>query len=115
MSRLPQDLEHRVLAESWRDPDFGRRLQEDPHAALAALGLELPAGVVVNVVPTDSRTLTLPVAEHPSGPGETRGAGELSAQSGLTTEDPNCDLGRCSMTEDCFCAPTLTSMCECPL
>lgn len=50
----------RAIARSWRDPEFARVLELDPAAALGELGVTLPSGTRVVVVPEGSLTLPLP-------------------------------------------------------
>lgn len=56
----------RAIARSWRDPDFAQRLEQDPAAALAELGVTLPPGTRVDVVPEGTVTLPLPPADPSS-------------------------------------------------
>lgn len=55
----------KAIARSWRDPAFRDQLEADPNGALADLGVEVPEGVDIRVVPEG--TIVLPIAEAPSG------------------------------------------------
>ena len=55
----------KAIARSWRDPAFRDQLEADPNGALADLGVEVPEGVDIRVVPEG--TVVLPIAEAPSG------------------------------------------------
>jgi hypothetical protein len=66
---------HKVITKCWEDEAFKARLLADPAATLAAEGVQVPEGVIVNVVidAEDERTLVIP-----RPPGEMMD-GELSA------------------------------------
>lgn len=51
-----------IISKAWREPDFKQRLMTNPSAALAELGLEVPAEVNIKIVEnsSDSVTLVLP-------------------------------------------------------
>ena len=59
----------RAIARAWTDADYKARLINDPHAALAETGVEVPAGITVKVVEntTDTHHLVLPVAPPEAG------------------------------------------------
>ena len=46
----------RAIARAWTDADYKARLINDPHAALAETGVEVPAGITVKVVENTSDT-----------------------------------------------------------
>lgn len=64
----------KAIARAWSDVDYKSRLLNEPHAALAEVGVEVPAGTTVKVEQNtaDTQHLVLPVA--PSN------AGEISAE-----------------------------------
>jgi hypothetical protein len=113
MADLPTDVESRVLALSWKDPEFRNALLEDPRSALKGAGIDVPDDIAINLVTTNNSTLTLPVAMHPAGASETPGAGEVSAQAEWTSESGDCGR-RCSLTSECLCGSSLTGSCMCP-
>ena len=53
-----------AIARTWTDTHYKAKLINDPHAALAEAGVELPAGTTVKVVQNTANTqyLVLPVA-----------------------------------------------------
>jgi len=59
----------KAVARAWTDADYKARLINDPHAALAETGVEVPAGITVKVVEntTDTQHLVLPVAPPEAG------------------------------------------------
>ena len=59
----------RAIARAWTDADYKARLINDPQAALAETGVEVPAGITVKVVEntTDTQHLVLPVAAPEAG------------------------------------------------
>ncbi|MGD9621708.1 MAG: nitrile hydratase [Mycolicibacterium sp.] len=65
---MPADLETALTARAWRDPDFADLLRRDPAAALAQVGVRLPAGVRVDVRIQDPNTLyyLIPPATDPA-------------------------------------------------
>ena len=64
----------KAIARAWTDADYKARLLSEPHAALAEVGVEVPAGTVVKVMENtaDTHHLVLPV--------EPAEAGELSIE-----------------------------------
>ena len=60
----------KAIARAWSDANFKAKLLSDTHAALAEVGIEVPAGVTVKVVEdtAGTRHVVLPVA--PSNVGE---------------------------------------------
>ena len=50
----------KAIARSWKDETYRALLLEDPRAALAELGVAVPEGTVIRVVPDDLVELTLP-------------------------------------------------------
>lgn len=74
----------RAIARSWRDPEFAQRLEHDPAAALAELGVTLPPGTRVDVVPEG--TVSLPL---PSSGAESDEAVEAAAQAALAAWAPH--------------------------
>ncbi|MBM3685500.1 MAG: NHLP leader peptide family natural product precursor [Actinobacteria bacterium] len=50
----------KAIARSWKDDSYRDRLLADPRAALAELGVDVPAGTVIRVVPDDLVELPLP-------------------------------------------------------
>ncbi len=53
----------KAIARSWKDDDYRNRLLEDPRAALADLGVDVPEGTVIRLVPDDLVELPLPAAD----------------------------------------------------
>ena len=74
MSKRKDDVQEaygKVLAKAWSDPPFKAQLLADPPAALASLGITVPAGMQVKVL-EDTDSLTHLVLRPPP-------SGELSA------------------------------------
>ena len=75
----------KAIARAWTDAAYKAKLLSDPHAALAAVGVEAPAGTTVKVMEDTAATqhLVLPVSPAAAGelsseePGEGRGGCEL--------------------------------------
>lgn len=57
----------RVVARAHTDPDFRKRLLEDPHAALADAGAEIQPGISVKVVENTDDTVHLVLPSATSG------------------------------------------------
>lgn len=55
---------NKVIAQAWSDPAFKDKLIKEPRAALAAHGVDVPAGTTVKVVENtaDTQHLVLPAA-----------------------------------------------------
>ena len=53
----------KVITQCWEDEAFKERLLADPAATLAAEGVQVPAGITVNVAvdAADVRTLVIPL------------------------------------------------------
>ena len=56
-----------VIAKAWSDPAFKQRLHADPRAALAQMGIEVPAGVEITVVENTPRRFHLVIPVQPAG------------------------------------------------
>ena len=59
----------KVIARAWTDADYKAKLVDDPAAALAEAGVEVPAGTKMKVVENtaDTQHLVLPVAPVETG------------------------------------------------
>ncbi len=66
----------KAIARAWTDADYKARLLSDPHAALAEVGVAVPAGTTVKVLEDTAEThhLVLPVSPAAAA------AGELSSE-----------------------------------
>ena len=62
------DIETGLTERAWRDPEFASLLTREPAAALAMIGVELPAGVRVDVRIQEPKTLyyLIPPAVDPA-------------------------------------------------
>ena len=56
-----------IIAKSWSDPAFAKRLQSDPRTVLKEHGIEVPAGVEVKVVHSGPNEMHVPLPARPSG------------------------------------------------
>jgi hypothetical protein len=63
VDRLLQRGLAKAIARSWKDEDYRDRLLADPRAALAELGVEVPEGTLIRVVPDDLIELPLPSSD----------------------------------------------------
>ena len=59
----------KVIARAWTDADYKAKLVDDPAAALAEAGVEVPAGTKMKVVENTADTVhvVLPVAPTEAG------------------------------------------------
>jgi hypothetical protein len=57
----------KVVAQSWSDKEFKQRLVDDPHAALAEHGIDVPSGMNINVVENTSDTVHIVLPAEPDG------------------------------------------------
>ena len=48
-----------IIAKCWSDDSFKEKLVADPHATLAAEGVEIPEGVNINVLSNTADTINL--------------------------------------------------------
>ena len=62
----------KAIARAWTDADYKARLLSDPHAALAEVGVAVPAGTTVKVMAdtADTQHLVLPVNPAAAGDGD---------------------------------------------
>jgi hypothetical protein len=68
MSQEKQTLERALTARAWRDPNFAHLLESDPRSALAAMGVEVPDNVKIDIHMQRRDTLYFvipPLAERP--------------------------------------------------
>ncbi|MDG3439615.1 NHLP leader peptide family RiPP precursor [Nitrospirillum amazonense] len=56
----------RIIAKAWTDEGFKARLLADPAAVLKAEGVEVPAGVTLNVVENSGTAYTLVLPARPT-------------------------------------------------
>jgi len=59
----------RAIARTWTDADYKAKMMNDPRAALAEAGVEVPAGMTVKVLEdtVEIEHLVLPVAPDSAG------------------------------------------------
>jgi hypothetical protein len=59
----------KAIARAWTDADYKAKLLSEPHAALAEVGVEVPAGTTVKVMEdtADTQHLALPVSPDEVG------------------------------------------------
>ena len=63
-----QELEARVIAKAWKDPEFKKRLLADPRSIISQeLGADLPAGLQVSALEETPQTYYLLVPMKPPG------------------------------------------------
>ncbi len=87
----------KAIARAWTDAGYKAKLLSDPHAALAEVGVEVPAGTTVKVMENtaDTQHLVLPVS--PAAAGELSSE-ELEKVAGGIYTMVTADLG---LTADC--------------
>ena len=54
-----------IVAKCWSDEAFKEKLVADPHATLAAEGVEIPEGVNINVLSNTADTINLVIPAMP--------------------------------------------------
>jgi hypothetical protein len=74
-----------IIANCWADEDFKKRFLADPIAVLAAEGVTLPEGMVVNIVENSPREITLVIPAAPSSLSD----GDLDAVAGGVWSNSN--------------------------
>ena len=59
----------KAIARVWSDADYESKLLNNPHAALADAGVEIPTGTTLQVPkdPADTRHIVLPAAPDNAG------------------------------------------------
>ena len=57
----------KAVARAWTEADYKAKLLDDPHAALAEVGIEVPSGVNVNVTEVDAENVQLVLPTVPEG------------------------------------------------
>ena len=57
----------KAVARAWTDADYKAKLLGDPRSALADVGIEVPAGVNVNVTEADPENVHLVLPPAPEG------------------------------------------------
>ena len=58
---------NKALERAWTDADYKAKLLGQPRDALAEVGIELPAGMSVNIVECDDENLHLVLPQVPEG------------------------------------------------
>ena len=56
----------KVVAKAWSDSDFKTKLLANPAAALAEVGVEVPAGITLKAVENTTNTLYLVIPPPPA-------------------------------------------------
>ena len=75
MSHEVQDKKiSEIIAKCWADPGFKQKLLTETHATLKAEGVEIPAGVTVNVLENTATVVNYVLPPSPAG----QSSGELS-------------------------------------
>ncbi len=59
-----------VIARAWSDPDFKAKLLNDPKAAVASYGIDLPAGLNLKIVENTANTFHMVLPATPSQAGD---------------------------------------------
>jgi hypothetical protein len=59
----------KAIARAWIDPDYKAKLLSDPYAALADVGVAIPAGTTINVIENtaDTHNIVLPLSPAEAG------------------------------------------------
>ncbi len=61
---------NKAIARAWTDDAYRAKLLNEPHAALAEVGIEVPAGVTIKVVENTADTLHVVLPMAPEGAAE---------------------------------------------
>lgn len=78
----------KIIAKCWQDEAFKQKLLADPVAILKAEGIEVPAGVAINIVVETENVRTLVIPPAPKSLDDE----QLSAFMGGSTQD-GCGTG----------------------
>jgi hypothetical protein len=101
-----RDVELQLIKRAWTDPAFAQQLQEDPRQAVeAALGVQLPDGITIQVVQETPTTLYLVIPPAP----DTLPAGELTDADLATVA-----AGGWDASDSCSCVGCSTAGCSPP-
>ena len=84
----------KAVARAWTEADYKAKLLDDPRAALAEVGIEVPAGVNVNVAEADAENLQLILPPAPEG--------EICDESLRSAVGGSCEVITCG---PCFSIP----------
>ena len=59
----------KAIARAWTDPDYKAKLLNDPHAALADVGVAIPTGTTIKFIENtaDTRHIALPISPTETG------------------------------------------------
>ena len=99
------DIEDRIVAEAWRNPQFKKELLEDPRAAIKKhLKIDVPVDLEISVIEETQKHITFVLPANPAETGSELTLEALDAVAGGTispTYDygctkawgPNCSLG----------------------
>ena len=99
------DIEDRIAAEAWKNPQFKKELLENPRAAIMKhLNINLPDHVEISVVEETPKHITLVLPVNPAETGSELTLEALDAVAGGTISPtyefgctkawgPNCPLG----------------------
>jgi len=77
----PQRTWARIVAQAWADENFKARLLADPAAVLSEAGLNVPAGVGLQVLENTANVVHLVLPPPPSGGGVEESEARVSALS----------------------------------
>lgn len=56
----------KVIAKAWTDPEFKKKLQSDPHAALAEAGISVPKTQKIKVLEDSADTVHVVLPARPA-------------------------------------------------
>ncbi len=57
----------KAIARAWKDPTYKLKLTDDPHAALADVGVTVAAGTAIKVLENTADTVHLVLPQPPEG------------------------------------------------
>ncbi len=83
----------KAIARCWTDADYKAKLLSDPHAALAEVGVEVPAGNTVKVMENTADTHHLVLPASPPAAGELSSEELEKIAGGFRPWDPARGLG----------------------
>ena len=80
----------KAIARAWTDADYKAKLLNDPHAALADAGVEVPAGSTIKVMENSADTVHVVLPLAPGDTGEVS-MDELEKVAGGPQDPPPAD------------------------
>ncbi len=93
MPEVQQRTWAKIVAQAWADADYKARLLADPAAVLKEAGLDVPAGITLQVVENTANVAHFVLPAPPIGAHGTELEERVSATCGGIWDAPNCGGG----------------------